>query len=336
MIKFLQKINWGSANNLIFSPILFLIFIILLFGYRKRKTIAHLLCAPKNFKKFLIGFSKTKALAKFIFNLVGFIFLFVALLSPQWGENEENVEQEGRDLFIALDVSRSMLAKDLKPDRLEFAKQKIKRLLEMLSAERVGLILFSGSTFIQCPLTTDYSSFFMYLDQIDAETISSGTTALDAAIKKALEAFKKSSNERKNKLLVLFTDGEDFSSNLRGVKQEAIDQGMTIFAVGVGTPEGAPVPILDKEGNQVGNEQDSNGRVVISRLNEGILSNLAKDSGGIYIRAIQNDSDLSKIVKGVSKFEKERFENKKVKKLQEQYPWFVMVSFVCFLIEWLL
>ena len=266
---------------------------------------------------------------------VASLFLFVALLRPMWNKKEETVEQEGRDLFIALDISRSMLATDCNPNRLICAKNKIKKLLPMLSSERVGLILFSGSSIIQCPLTTDYGAFMMFLDAIDAETVASGTTALDQAIAKALEAFG-AMKDKKNKLLVIFTDGEDFSSNLTTIKRQAIQQGLHIFTVGVGTQEGAPIPLYDPYGKQIGHQLDDKGNVVITHLNEGILRSVAQDSGSIYLSATADDSDLRSLVHAVSSFEKEKIEDKKIAMLEDQYHYFLLVSFICLLLEWIL
>jgi Ca-activated chloride channel family protein len=310
--------------------------ILLVYAVIRRRRIIALLSAARWSHLMMHAASPTRSICKMILMIIGCTALFLALLQPQWNKKEETIQQEGRDLFIALDISRSMLAQDISPDRLAFAKQKIKNLLKKLSCERVGLILFSGSTFVQCPLTTDYGAFHLFLDQIDVETISSGSTAIDEAIKQGLDAFKRGA-DRKHKLLVIFTDGEDFSSNLTRVKQEAVDAGMHIFTFGVGTPEGAPIPLHDVRGNPQGHQLDKKGKVVITRLNEGILYNLAQDSGGMYVRAqIDNNDDLDSLVKSVEMFEKERMEDKKVSRFHEQYPYFVGVSFLCFALEWLL
>ncbi len=280
-------------------------------------------------------FSVTRLVIKKFLLVCGIIFLFIAFLQPQWGLVEETVEQEGRDLFIALDVSRSMLAQDKQPNRLAFAKQKIKQLVTLLKSERIGLVLFSGSAVVQCPLTVDYGAFFLFLDQIDAETISSGTTALDQAIKRVIDMFA-SDMKRKNKLLVLLTDGEDFSSNLSSVREQARSLGVHIFTLGIGTPQGAPVPIIDEEGRQRGHEKNEKGEIVISRLNEGILQALSAESGGIYVKATDDETDVKKLVQLVENYEKEKFEDKKIGTLQERYPLVALCSFACFLIEWLL
>ncbi len=308
---------------------------IVLWQHKKRITIIKTLVAPQWRSVLLPQFSLIKQIVKIMLTCIGVFALYLALLRPSWGKTEQQVEQKGRDLLIALDVSRSMLAQDRLPNRLDFAKTKIKRLIRKLECERVGLLIFSGSTMIQCPLTTDYSAFFMFLDQLDAETISSGTTALDKAIKKALEVFGGMAG-KKHKLLAIFTDGEDFSSNLAGIKQQALQDGMTIFTIGLGTPEGAPIPIVNEKGESVGHQRDEKGAVVISRLNEGILRAVADESGGIYLRAQEGDQDINTLIAKVQQFEKEVFEDKQISNLQERYPYFVAVAFICFMLEWLL
>ena len=328
-------ITWGATENLIVAPILILAIFFLFYRFRRSKRAAKLLAASSLAAKMLRNFSSAKLLSKMVLMTLGMLFLFLALLRPQWNRREETVMQEGRDLFIALDVSRSMLARDYEPDRLNFAKKKIKRLLHTLDCERVGLLLFSGTAFVQCPLTSDHAAFTMFLDSVDVETISSGTTALDLAIKKVLEAFGQNP-DRKNKLLVLYTDGEDFSSNLAGVKRQAHQEGLHIFTMGVGTPEGAPIALLDEKGKPKGHQLDQKGAVVISRLNEGILHTLAADSGGAYIRLTQDDTDIKALMRQVQQFEKEQLEDKKFATLEEQYPYFLLISLISFALEWLL
>jgi len=328
-------ITFAAAKNLVFFPLLVLGIILLVWRYTKIKLAIKKLVIFSKTGILLKNFSRVRNIFKIILVVLGLTSLFLGLLRPQWNKREEVVAQEGRDLFIAVDISRSMLAQDYTPNRLEFAKQKIRKLVNMLNSERVGLIIFSGSTVVQCPLTADCSAFFMFLDQLDVETISSGTTALDQPIKKVLEIFQNMKG-KKTKLLVLFTDGEDFSSNLAGVRQQAAKEGVKIFTMGVGTPEGAPIPLINQKGEKEGHIKDKSGNVVISKLNEGILSVLAYETGGIYERLSQDDSDLKRLVKAVEKFEKEKFEDKKLPALEEQYNYFLLVSFVCFAIEWLL
>jgi len=336
MKTILFGVTWASAQNSFIVIPLFLL-ALFLFAWKLKKIYAAIAFLSKNKKNKTVfsGFSAKRYVFKAALFFAGLFFMCLALLRPQWDKKEQLVEQKGRDLFIAFDISRSMLVQDCQPNRLECAKAKVKQLLKHLECERVGLILFSGSTCVQCPLTNDYSAFFMFLDQLDVETISSGTTAIDQAIKKALNSFA-SMPARKNKLLVLLTDGEDFSSNLAGVRAQAAQEGMTIFTLGVGTPEGGPIPLFDETGKQVGHQKDANGAAIISRLNEGILHNLAQQTGGTYLRISSDDSDIKALLKQLEAFEKEKFEDKEISELQEKYPYFLVVSFICFAFEWIL
>jgi len=329
----ISDIHWGSLNHWWYLFFAVLAALVLAVRYKKQRAAYTYLVG--NNPQFLRNVSPKKQFFKSILMVIGILFLCLALLRPQWNKSEETIMQEGRDLYIALDISRSMLATDCTHNRLVFAKDKIKSLIKKLSCERVGLILFSGSAFVQCPLTSDYSAFNLYLDAVDAELISSGTTALDQAIAQALMSFE-SMPDRKNKLLVLFTDGEDFSQNLHNIKQQAADAHLSIFTIGVGTSEGAPVPLFDAHGVLIGHQKDAHGGVVISRLNEGILRTLSADAGGTYIRATDNDYDITHFVKAVHAFEKEQLAERKHSKYEDQYHYFLLISFICFALEWLL
>jgi len=327
-------ITWGAIEHSIWFSLLFIAFGLLIYRFVRTRNAIRLLAGPWT-KRLFHNVSPHKNIIKMVLTFVSILFLLLALLRPQWNKKEETVAQEGRDVFIALDISRSMLATDAQPDRLTVAKQKIKQLLQRLDAERVGLILFSGSAFVQCPLTADLSAFNLYLDQVDVETISSGSTVIEQALREALRAFNRVP-DRKNKLLALFTDGEDFSSNLSSLKKEAQKENLRIFTIGVGTPEGAPIPLYDAAGKRAGHQQDEKGSIVITRLNEGILRTLAQDAGGVYIRMTPDDSDMRALVQQVHSFEKEKLEDKTFSHLEEQYPYFLLVSFISLLLEWLL
>jgi len=327
-------ITWGAPHNVVFFILLLAAIAILSYWFMRKKHAAQVL-AGSWVGSLIKGFSTTKLLGKIMLMTTGIFFLCIALLRPQWNNKEEIIMQEGRDLFIALDISRSMLATDCVPDRLTCAKEKIKELVKQLDAERVGLILFSGSAFVQCPLTADYAAFNLYLDQVDVETISSGSTALDQAIKETIRAFTRLP-ERKNKLLVLLTDGEDFSSNLHTLKQHAQQSGLHIFALGVGTQEGAPIPLYDTHGKRIGHQKDDNGSIVITRLHDEMLRALTNDAGGIYLAITDDDTDIRTLVSKVKQFEREALNEHVYAQLEEQYPYFLLISFICFALEWLL
>lgn len=316
-------------------PLCIGVMLVLIYRIYKTKKTVSMLAGPRAVKHSLQHYSFIKVCLKAMLFSAALVFLVVALMRPQWNEFQETVVQEGRDVLIALDISRSMLAQDLKPDRLAFAKNKIKTLVKKLHTDRVGLLLFSGSTFLQCPLTHDISAFNMFLNTIDVDTIASGSTAVEQAIKEAIMIFNKLPL-RKSKLLIIFTDGEDFSSNLMQMKQDAAAIGLHIVTVGVGTPEGAPIPLYDRKSEQVGHQLDAQGKVVISRLNEGILYRLAEDTGGLFVPISQDDTDIKKIEHFVTTFEKERFEDRQMNRFQEQYHYPLLLSFICLALEWLL
>ncbi len=325
---------WAGAQYIWVAPLV--VVTIIIFLYRQQKVQRIIKAISGKWRAITIqNYVLYKQYLKALLFAVGLLFLFLALLRPQWSKREDTIAQEGRDLLIALDISRSMLATDCEPNRLEFAKKKIKQLLSLFACERVGLILFSGSAFVQCPLTTDYASFYMFLDHVDVETISSGTTALDAALRQAIDTFR-ALPERKSKLCVIFTDGEDFSSNLRSMKHEVQKEKLRVFTVGVGTEQGAPIPLYDEKGKQKGHQKDHKGNVVISHLNEGILQTLAHDAGGVYVPLTQDRTDVKQLVHHISAFEKDYLEDKKVLSYEDWYNYFLLVSLICFAVEWIL
>lgn len=328
-------IHWANYNNFsyfyFFTPLLFMLIFRMIKNNLKRES----LVADRHVQFMIHNYYHVKNIIKMFLMLIGIVFLLGAFLRPQWGKKEHMVAQEGRDLIIAVDISRSMLAQDVSSNRLNFAKDKIKKLLYNLSCERVGLVVFSGSTIIQCPLTTDYAAFFLFLDQLDVDTISKGTTAIDEAIKTSLKVFD-SIPTRKTKLLIAFTDGEDFSADLKGVKNKVLDEGLSVFTVGIGTTYGAPIPILNEKNEQVGWEKDDQGGVIMSRLNEKLLLDIALQSGGKYVHAVESDDDINLLINSINKFEKDKMEDKSFEALQEQYPYFIAISFICFALEWIL
>jgi len=328
-------INFAAYENITYFYIIIGVFFLLLYQVLQWKKRVNNLVVHRYVSQILLHASLYKKICKMVLLLIGITCIIATLLRPQWDKKEQKVAQEGRDLLIAIDISRSMLAQDLKPNRLNFAKEKIKKLLYNLSCERVGLIVFSSSTFMQCPLTTDFGAFLMFLDKLDVDTISHGTTAIDQAIKEGLRVFE-SDSAKKTKLLIVFTDGEDFSTDLQGVKDKAVQEGLSICTVGVGTPQGAPVPIIDKSGKQSGWEKDEQGNVIMSCLNENLLTSLAQQAGGKYVRAVQSDDDIKALIHTINRFEKDTFEDKTYESLQDQYPYFIAVSFFCFALEWIL
>lgn len=327
-------IHFGGSHRSIFLLLLPVLIIAIIKNFGRLKRAYTILANPKNGSNALKNFSLRKQLIKSISLAGALVALFIALLQPQWGKKGQTITQEGRDILILVDISRSMTAQDVKPTRMDFAKLKIRNLLTKLAFERVGLILFSGSAFVQCPLTSDHNAFLMFLDHIEAESISSGTTSIAGALEKAITLFG-NSPDRKNKLVLLVTDGEDFSTNLEAVKNKAGEQDIKLFALGIGTKEGAPIPIFDASGKQSGFETDDKGAIILSSLNEKMLEEMCSFLNGTYAKAIYQDSDLDKIVNIIKKFEREKFADKTVSLYEDQYPWLLGLAFVLLMLEWI-
>lgn len=289
----------------------------------------------KHWKALFPAYSSFKHYIKITFTLLACGLLTIACLRPQWNEKEQVVEQSGRDLLIALDISRSMLCSDFSPNRLELAKLKIQNLLEQLGPERVGLVLFSGSAFVQCPFTKDFSALTMFLNQVDVQTISSGTTAIGKALERSIDLFERCPT-RRHKLLLLITDGEDFSINLDHVISRAQSSGVTLLALGIGTIEGAPVPRINLTGDVIGFEIMADGKPALSKLNEPLLEQLVAKLDGVYQRTTYSNHDITQIQHKVETFEKEGFADIKLSRYEDQYPWFVALAGFFWMIAWIL
>ena len=266
------------------------------------------LSAPQHRKLVLRNFSCVKVVARVTCLVLALVCLWLALARIQYPtETTKQLNEQGRDLLIALDISRSMLAQDYPKSRLATAQKKIQQLMQRLDSERVGLIVFSGSALVQCPLTKDFASFELFLNALDAESMTHASTDIASALTSALNAFEQQP-DRQHKLLVIFTDGEDFSADLSSVQQRAADVGMRVCTVGIASPEGAPIPLYTPEGTLTGHLKDEQGTVVMSRLDEATLSNLAQKLSGLYVRAdAHRDTDIDTLCQWVKSFDKETF-----------------------------
>ncbi|GAB4446004.1 MAG: VWA domain-containing protein [Anaerolineae bacterium] len=227
--------------------------------------------------------------------------LLVALARPQWGTETREVEQEGIEVMVALDVSNSMLAQDIKPDRLSRAKMEVADLMTRLGGNEIGLVLFSGASFIQFPLTADYNTAMSFLDNARPQVISKQGTNMGDAIRTALTGFD--FDRPSQKVLVLITDGEAHDADVTGMAQQAADRGVRIYTVGFGSTEGEPIPEYDAAGNVVGYKRDQRGEVVLSRLDEATLRELARIGGGSYHHA-GTGGDLSALTAELDSLQK--------------------------------
>ncbi|MBI5207598.1 MAG: VWA domain-containing protein [Candidatus Firestonebacteria bacterium] len=264
--------------------------------------------------------------------IVGSIFfLILALARPQFGTKLVEIKRKGIDVVVALDVSLSMHAEDMKPNRLEVAKREIAKFSDMLEGDRLGLVVFAGNAFIQCPLTLDYSAFKMFLEILDTDSVPVPGTAIGTAITKAASAF--SQKERKHKVLILFTDGEDHETNPIERAEEAAKQGVKIYTIGIGSSKGDPIPIKDNYGKTIGYKKDRDGKIVMSGLDENTLKKIALLTGGKYYHASSSEIELEKILKEISSMEKKELSSGLYRHYEERFYYFLFFSLILLVIE---
>ena len=258
-------------------------------------------------------------------------FLVLALARPQWGARLETVSRRGVDVIVAVDTSLSMLTEDVKPNRLAQARAAVASLLDMLQGDRVGLVAFSGTAYVACPLTLDYGAASMFVDVLDPDLLPVPGTAVAEAIKASVRAFH--SNERRNKVLIIMTDGEDHEGDVQAAARAAADEGITIYTVGVGTPNGEPIPLRNGHGDVVGFKKDKRGRVVTSRLDETMLESIAVATGGKYFRATPDGSELKRIYEEISGMDKTSLSSRLHTAYEERYQIPLAAAIVLLVLE---
>ena len=274
-------------------------------------------------------YSNAKLVLKFILLLLSYTFLVIAIAGPQTGSKLEEVKRKGIDLMIALDVSNSMLAEDIKPDRLERAKQSISRLIDKLEGDRIGIVVFAGKAFMQLPITTDYGAAKMFLSTISTNIIATQGTVIADAIEMAASTFGES---KRNKAIVIITDGEDHQGNVLEQTEAAVKKGIKIYTIGMGSPDGAPIPIYNGK-IQTGYKKDREGTTIISRLDETLLQRMASVGNGIYVRANNSETGLQKIFEEINKIEKSEIESKQFSDYENRFQYFLALSLMFLIIE---
>lgn len=260
------------------------------------------------------------------FRLLALTLIVIALARPQWGSEVREIEQEGLQVVVALDVSQSMLAQDIKPSRLERAKLEIADLMERLDGDEVGLVLFSGASFVQVPLTSDYITALNYLDNADPNVISRPGTVIGDSIRTAMQAFD--SDLSSQKVLIIMTDGEDRETDPLAAAQTAADEGILIYTIGFGTAEGEAIPEINAQGQVVGYKQDQLGEIVLSRLDESTLQGIAQTGNGKYYRAGADGSELDRLLAEIDGLQKAQLQSRFETRHIERYQIFLALALI--------
>ncbi len=274
--------------------------------------------------------SKNKPFLKLIFSLTIIALLALALVNPQVGSRLEEVQREGVDIVFAIDVSKSMLAEDVQPNRLERAKLLISRTLDELVSDRVGIITYAGRAYPQLPITTDYGAARLFLKNINTDLIPSQGTAIGEAIELATQYFDDA--DQKNRLLVIISDGEDHEEGIEDAIEEAKEQQISIYTLGIGSERGGPIPEM-RGSRRVGYKKDQNNEVVITKLNNTLLKKIASSSEGKYASGNSTRASVNFLMEEISTMEKKQFETSLFADYEDQFQWLLAPALLLLLLD---
>jgi Ca-activated chloride channel family protein len=275
-------------------------------------------------------FSLVKIVFKMLLRFAAFVLMVLALANLQTGSRLKEEKRSGADLMLCLDVSNSMLAQDLLPNRLTFAKYSIERLLQNLKGDRVGLVIFAGEAYLQLPITNDYGAARMFLRSVETGIVPVQGTNLTAALEKAYESFGQDIG--KNKAIVLITDGEDHEQGAVEKARELSEKGIMINTIGIGSENGVPIPVYEN-GKPVGYKKDASGQTVVTRLNPQILKEIAAAGNGVYVQASQQNMGLDIVLRKIDELEKRNLGTQAFYDYESQYPWFLGGALICLLLD---
>ena len=278
--------------------------------------------------KLMPSYSKSKVWVRLVLFSIGFFFFVIGLSRPQIGAKLKEHETKGAEIMIVLDVSNSMLAEDYSPNRLERAKLAISRIVDKLRDDRIGLILFAGDSFVQLPITTDYVSAKMFLNSITTDSVPVQGTAIGDAINTAMRSF--SVQSEKSRAIIVITDGENHEDDPVAAAQQAAELGVRVYTIGVGSPEGKPIPM---DGELL---KDKNGEIVVTRLDEKVLQDVAQAGNGVYVRAGNSEFGLNPVIDNIRKLEDERYSSIVFEEFDEQFMYFLGIALFFFLLEMLI
>ena len=281
---------------------------------------------PENLRLLAPDRSFFKGPVKFILQLLGMACLILALVNPKIGTRLETVKREGVDIVFAVDVSKSMLAEDIAPNRLEKSKRLVSEIINDLASDRVGIIAYAGQAYPQLPITTDYGAAKMFLQSMNTDMLSSQGTAIEAALELATTFFN--DEDQTNRVLFILSDGEDHSGKVPVDRIKlARENNIRIFTIGVGKTKGAPIPIKSR-GVTESYKKDQQGEVVLSKLNEEVMIELAQLGGGRYLPGLDTEEVVEQIQEELAQMDKKEFEAKEFAEYQDQFQWFLGAGFL--------
>jgi Ca-activated chloride channel homolog len=327
MFKFEHTIYFYAFSAL---PLMALL---LIWYFVSRRNKLRRMGEAKLIKELIPYSSSRKRIIKAILFLTGFSSLILALCNLQTGSKLTEVKREGADIMVCIDVSNSMLAQDLLPNRLTRAKYALEKMIDLLEGDRLGLVIFAGEAYVQLPITTDYSAAKLFLDAIGPGMVPVQGTNMADAINKASESF--STDEGKNKAIILITDGENHEPEAIEAADEAAKKGIMINTIGIGSLNGVPIPMIEN-GVVKGYRKDKDGQTVVTKINAELLKTIAAKGNGVYVQASQADVGLSAVQDKINELDKTQLESKMYTDYEDQFQWFLALALVLFFIEFLI
>ena len=309
--------KWGNVQLLYWLPLALPLAWALFALLRHRRKALEQVVDPALLPVLAPDWNPARAKSRLWLRLLALALLVLALARPQWGFHWEEVRRKGLDLMVVLDTSRSMMASDIKPSRLQQAKWGVRDLLRNLRGDRVGLVPFAGSSILQCPLTIDYAAFTMTLDDVYAGIIPKGGTAIEQALRTALASFP--ANGTADRVVLLITDGEDHEGDPLKLLPELKEKNVRVYTIGIGTLEGEMVPAGDGQGAYF---KDRQGQIVKTALKEDVLQKLALGTGGTYVRSAPGDTGLERVFnESINNLKRSEQETRTAKIYEERFVW---------------
>lgn len=308
-------------------PIIVALFLFNLFWKRKRQAV---FADLELFNQLAPEKSSFKPALKLGVLLLALTCIIIALVNPKMGTKMETVKRQGIDIVFAVDISKSMLAEDVAPNRLEKTKQIVSQIINQLGNDRVGIVGYAGSAYPVLPMTTDYSIAKMYLQSMNTNMVSSQGTAFNDAIQLAVDFFDVKDT---SKLIVLISDGEDHGDGVDDAVEMAKEKGVRIITIGVGTEKGGPIPLRDDKGTIASYKKDQEGETVITKLYPEILKKIADNTKSKYIVGTATKDVVEEVKKSLDKIEKSEFESQQIADFESQYQWFLALGFLLLLVD---
>jgi Ca-activated chloride channel family protein len=321
--------HWGHANLLILLLLIPLAFFLLGVERKRKKQLFKKFAENRFYDFFLQGYNSFNWWLRNFLLIIALFFLIIALARPQWDKEIQDVQRRGIDIAVCIDVSKSMDATDISPSRIDRAKDQISLFIDQLEGDRIALIPFAGVAHVQCPLTDDYGAAQMFLNTLDTEYIPVYGTNVGAALKKATDVFPDNS---KHKLVILVSDGEDLEEKGGKIAEEMAKAGITIYTLGIGSPEGSPIPVANESGD-VEYVKDDKGEIVMSKLDVETLGKIARTTGGRFYIITPKQTEIFEILRTIQGLEKNKYSSKMFNRFKDQYIWFAILVLLLLAIE---